>query len=287
MSSFATARAPENDPSNGQQLRLVENPGEFVDGDAGTAAAPALSTQNVEEVARVEALLTQLEARSRALVPYGYGTLRESTPPRRSNNGPLALVLIGIWLSSLVLIVAYMKYVAHSPIFSEPAVAPPTIALAPDPEPQTTKVASSVNQLAQAVVTSSERLNQLQAAVERSNRDLQRIAGKVNTAPAAPKVVDDSLTTVTVPTAESAALPKNWHRVLEVKPTESAVAHKGADGSIDYWLVQRGADPSPSKVLPIGTSPDGVVVHNLEDGKDYTLTPSGEWRSASLSGPGN
>ncbi len=118
-------------------------------------------------------------------------------------------------------------------------------------------------------------MNQLQAAVEKSNRDLQKIATKVNDDHGAEK--SDASSSVA-----AASLPKNWHKVLDLKPTESAIAHKGADGTVDYWLVARGADTPPSKVLPIGTSADGVLIHNLEDGKDYTITPAGEWRSGSL-----
>jgi hypothetical protein len=82
-------------------------------------------------------------------------------------------------------------------------------------------------------------------------------------------------------------LPKSWHRVLDIKPTDSAVPHKGDDGTLDYWLVPRGAEKVQTKVLPIGTSPEGVVVHNLEDGKDYTLTPSGEWRNGAIAPAAN
>jgi hypothetical protein len=91
------------------------------------------------------------------------------------------------------------------------------------------------------------------------------------------------------PPSEAAAgtLPKNWHRVIDLKPNDMAVPHRGADGAIDYWLVPRGTDKPQAKVLTIGTSVEGVVVHNLEDGKDYTLTPAGEWRSGSVAPPGN
>jgi len=153
----------------------------------------------------------------------------------------------------------------------------------PEPDPQSQKVASSVDHLTRVLATSSERMNELQAAMERSNRDLQKIATKVNSdhAKPAPSVAAAVKPEVVVKGAE-AALPKNWHRVLDIKPAETAVPHKGADGSVDYWLVPRGADQSSTKVLPIGTSPEGVVVHNLDDGKDYTLTPSGEWRNGAL-----
>ena len=302
MSSFATAatRTPEKETPSGKQLHLLVNPGVTPDVTAPNAATPppeksaleaaAVNPQTIDEITRVERLLTQLEARSMALVPYGYGTLREA-PSRKSKKGLWAGMLVAIWLTTLVLAIAYIRYIGHSPFATERAAsnAPPLI-VAPDPDPQEQKVAASVDHLAKALVSSSERMNELQAAVEKSNRDLQKIASKVtpdhsSKLPADSKIdsSDSSLSTVVV----EPTIPKNWHKVLDVKPTDLAVAHKTADGSIDYWLVPRGSEASPSKVLPIGTSAEGVVVHNLEDGKDYTLTPSGEWRNGALTPSGN
>ena len=243
---------------------------------------------DLEEVTRVERLLSQLEARSLALVPYGYGTLRE-VPARKTNSGLIAGALVAIWLSTMILGVAYLRYVhtgTERAVATAPLVIPP-----PDTDPQDQKVASSVDHLAKALVSSSERMNELQAAMERSNRDLQRIATKVNTSepskalPAAAK--NDSEDAEPTSTTADVKLPKNWHRVLELKPTDAATPHKTADGSIDYWLVPNASGGAPSKVLPIGTSAEGVLVHNLEDGKDYTLTPSGEWRNGTLAPSGN
>jgi len=298
MSSFATApsRATDKEAQNGKQLHLLNTPDEAPETKQAetAAAAPAIHTstttaQTLDEVNRVERLLSQLEARSLALVPYNYGNLRE-VPVRKSNNALLAGVLVAIWLGSVVLAVAYLRYSNHAPALTDRAALSTPLVIPSDADSQDQKVANSVDHLAKALVSSSERMNELQAAMDRSNRDLQRIATKVNSAdhaklgsanPSAEASPTTTAVTVTPP------LPKNWHRVLELKPTDSAVPHKGADGNIDYWFVQRGTDASPSKVLPIGTSTDGVVIHNLEDGKDYTLTPTGEWRNGSLAPSGN
>ena len=297
MSSFATApsRSPEKDPQNGkQQLHLLVNPEEETPALDAPRVEPAMasgsqsSSQTLEEVTRVERLLSQLEARSLALVPYGYGTLRE-VPPRKTNSGMIAGALVAIWLSTMIFGVAYIRYVhtgTDRAVATAPLVIPP-----PDTDPQDQKVASSVDHLAKALVSSSERMNELQAAMERSNRDLQRIATKVNNTgqsnafPGAAK--DEAEDVAPAGTTADAKLPKNWHRVLDLKPTDAATPHKTADGSIDYWLVPNASGAAPSKVLPIGTSAEGVVVHNLEDGKDYTLTPSGEWRNGTLAPAGN
>jgi hypothetical protein len=281
MSSSATATSRIADKeSQDDNQHLLDNPEE----------RPALEAPRVEpaartldEVARVERLLSQLEARSMALIPYGYGSLREA-PARKSATGLLAGVLVALWLSSLVLAVAYIRYTHSSG--TERASARVPLVITPESDVQEQKVANSVDHLASALVSSSERMNRLQAAMERSNRDLQKLASKVKgrdhgkTVSAAAKY--DNVNYDESSAIPEKSLPRNWHEVLDIKPTESAVPHQGADGTVDYWLVPRGADQSPTKVLSIGTSAEGVVVHNLDDGKDYTLTPSGEWRNGSL-----
>jgi hypothetical protein len=299
MSSFATApsRTPDQESLAGkpQQTQLPVNPAPAPSWDAKPqtetppAQAPVVAagngSQTIEEVQRVERLLAQLEARSMALVPYGYGNLREVPTPRRSNTPLLAGTLVAVWLTTMILGVAYIRYVGHSPFSTEREAAAPTVTIAPDPAPVAQKNSDSVDRLAQALVSSSERMNQLQAAVEKSNRDLQKMATKVNADhPAASSTTDAPENTSPV---TAGTLPKNWHKVLDVKPTESAVAHKGADGVVDYWIIPRGVDTPPSKVLPIGTSADGVIIHNLDDGKDYTITPTGDWRNSSLASNGN
>jgi hypothetical protein len=218
-----------------------------------------------------------------ALVPYGYGNLRE-VPAKKSNSAIIAGVIVAVWVSTLILGVAYLRLGNHQ--VADRAPVPTPIILGADPQEQ--KVASSVDHLAKALVTSSERMNELQAAMERSNRDLQRLASKVSEKPkpaaASPRV---EAMEIAPNGAAGANLPKNWHQVLDVKPSDSAVPHRGADGLIDYWLVPRGAEKSAAKVLPIGTSPEGVVVHSIDDGKDYTLTPNGEWRNGAMTTPGN
>ena len=297
MSSFATApsRTPDEDPQNGkQQLHLLINPEEETPAldaprvELTVANGSQISSQTLEEVSRVERLLSQLEARSLALVPYNYGALRE-VPARKTNSGLIAGTLVAIWISTMIFGVAYVRYIQTGT--GRAASSAPLIIAPPDTDPQEQKVASSVDHLAKALVSSSERMNELQASMERSNRDLQRIATKVNNSgqtKAVPGAAqNDAEDAAPSGTAADAKLPNNWHRVLELKPTDAATPHKAADGSIDYWLVPNSSGAAPSKVLPIGTSPDGVVVHNLEDGKDYTLTPSGEWRNGTLPPAGN
>jgi len=73
---------------------------------------------------------------------------------------------------------------------------------------------------------------------------------------------------------------KNQYEVLKTRPTLAAKEHKDVFGNIDYWTVPRPGQQGTVNVVPIDLSADGVVVRNLEDGKNYTLTPQGEWRKA-------
>jgi hypothetical protein len=234
----------------------------------------------------MERILSQLEARSMALVPYGYGALREP-PVTKANHTLLAGVLVAIWLSTVVLAIVYIRYNRPGPVVDRPLSATPLV-IGPENDPQELKVANSVDHLAKALVSSSARMNELQAAMERNNRDLQRIATKVGDHPkvATAATKAESPDSLPAPAAE-ALVPKNWHKILDIKPTEAAVPHKSDDGTIDYWLVPRGPEQVQTKVLPIGSSAEGVVIHNLEDGKDYTLTPSGEWRNGAIVAPSN
>jgi hypothetical protein len=282
MSSTAAApsRTIETEAQNRTLLRFSADPDEPVLQEE--SESPPI--QPLNEVTRVERLLSQLEARSMALVPYGYGTLRE-LPVKKTNTTLLAGVLVAIWLSSVVLAIAYIRYNRPGQLADRaPSGAPLLIPSEADPQEQ--KVASSVDHLAKALVSSSQRMDELQAAMERSNRDLQRIATKVTDRPKPETATSKGEETASAVPAED-AVPKNWHKVLDIKPIESAVAHKTDDGTIDYWLVPRGPDQVQTKVLPIGNSAEGVVVHNLEDGKDYTLTPSGEWRNGAIVPLGN
>jgi hypothetical protein len=294
MSSIATApkRTADQDPPDTQELYL-EPEAEMPPSQQEIAQVePSVSsTQTIGEVDRVERLLSQLEARSLALVPYA--NFRPA--PARKTNGQLLLAggLVAVWLSTLVLGVAYIRSINHATSGPErAALSTPLVIPTAESDPQEQKVANSVDHLAQALVSSSERMNELQAAMDRSNRDLQRIATKVNGEKGSEPAKGISVTAMSdvadaTPSAPAPKLPNNWHRVLDLKPTNAATAHRSADGSVDYWLVQRAADQPPAKVLPIGTTADGVVIHNLDDGKDYTLTPGGEWRNGAVVPPGN
>ena len=63
---------------------------------------------------------------------------------------------------------------------------------------------------------------------------------------------------------------------------DNTVAHHTWQGDTDYWLVSRmfSTGQRMVKVIPFGVNSLGVKVHNIEDGMDYVLTPTGQWTGA-------
>jgi hypothetical protein len=291
-----------------KQLNTVANP----ETPAAQETAQAALTPNSAfiQVDRVEQLLAQLEAKSLALVPYGHWNPPQAQA-KRSNNWVIAAVLGCIWLSSLALAVAYFSYRHPSQIAERDLSATPFVVSSPSDQ-QDQKTSESVNQLTKALLNSSNRLNQIEAVLQKSNLDLQQLKAKVGskqsetvsrhpeTVPVEINAANTSAriasrnTAVTMVANEATALPpkpslnpasvqappKTTYEILSVKPTDTAIPHKTDDGTIDYWLVARGVFKELSRVQPIAITAEGVVIHNLGDGKNYTLTRQGEWRNA-------
>jgi hypothetical protein len=73
-------------------------------------------------------------------------------------------------------------------------------------------------------------------------------------------------------------LTRHFHDpAFYIKLPSNAEQHIDAAGRPDYWIVQSlNTDRKKrSRVLPFGSNSVGVFVHDLDDGSDYILTPSG------------
>jgi hypothetical protein len=331
MYSIGTAQKRSEEPGEKKELHVAANLETTSMPERMQPAAVANNPLSKELtcINRIEHLLEHLEANSTALVPYGYWNQLQPQA-KKSNNWLIATMLGCIWLSTLALAIAYLSYRHSSQIAGIGVVASPS-AIPSSPDPLYQQNVGSVDHLVRALVNSSDRLNNIEAAQKMSNQHLQQLIRKMNTEetrtvttpPLRPRTqtkadsaavtrFDDtairlrrsrtetkvSSETVTasspaipvetgVPDSESPledpsmkTLPKAPYRVLSIKPTDGAISHKAADGTIDYWLVPRGVFKELSKVVPIDVAADGVVVHNLADGKNYTLTRQGEWRDA-------
>lgn len=268
----------------------------------------------LNQVDRVEQLIAKLETQSLALVPYGYWN--QSQPQvKRSSEWLIAALLGCLWLSSLALAVVYLSS-RHSSQVSERDVPTRPRVISAASDQQDLKTSESVNNLTEALENSSSRLDRIEAALQRSDQDFLQLKtrvgreatkpisreteavpleskreaansllapiGKSNqNSPAAPVANQAAAPAPSpLPSAPSVqALPNTTAPVLSIKPTDSAIPHKSDDGSIDYWLVARGAFKELARVQPIAVVADGVVIHNLDDGKDYRLSRQGEWQN--------
>ncbi len=75
----------------------------------------------------------------------------------------------------------------------------------------------------------------------------------------------------------------SWHVHnvdMTIAPVKGAVIHFNAADEKDYWLLTRVSQSGarlPVRVLPFETTAAGIRVHCMDDGIDYTVSPSGEW----------
>lgn len=104
-----------------------------------------------------------------------------------------------------------------------------------------------------------------------------------------PPVQTPPVQSVQTPPAEAA--PTGWaasprhphdHQIQTSIPLPAgALAHQ-SQGVIDYWMVPRmfTSGERVVKVFPYGVNSIGVKVHDIEDGMDYILTPTGQWTAA-------
>ncbi len=75
-------------------------------------------------------------------------------------------------------------------------------------------------------------------------------------------------------------LDRHIHPVdLSITLPAGFVAHRNGQQEIDYWIVPKvGSSGETSvRVQPYGVGPFGVLVHGIEDQKDYVLTEQGGW----------
>jgi hypothetical protein len=192
-----------------------------------------------------------------------------------------------LWLGALVLTVAYIRFTgrAQQQSVDQARVANHRV-ISIVPNPDAWKLTTSVDQLEKALISSSDKLNRLESAVQCSNSNI--VPARVENPPpiAQPPTAQAQITAMTeFPDAATvlaaapldASLPK-YLDIAQIQPSNTAVPHQTDDGTVDYWMMpRRHNDNAPARVLCIGKAPHGVVVRNLEDGKYYTVTQAGTW----------
>jgi hypothetical protein len=194
----------------------------------------------VDDTGRVERLLAQLEDRSKALVPYGYYGNLQQNAGRQSNTTLIACTMAALWLGTLVFALAYLRYASYSSQIADqrPVAASRVISSTPDPQEEEVTAANSVDRLVNALLSSSQLLNQLEAAMERSNQDQRRMATKITPAPlqsVAPNAESADAATMATGESQDGPVPGNARRMIDIKPPiKDTLAHRGADGNTDY-----------------------------------------------------
>lgn len=125
-----------------------------------------------------------------------------------------------------------------------------------------------------AIEKLTERLSKLEAQLQHRQSAAAPVPVHLQPVPAAapapaPKMPVD-------PNPPASLENPHIHAVDTSIPTvKGAYAHTNAMGQIDYWKIDH--DGRTFRVQPFQILADGIRVHNIEDGRDYTITMSGEW----------
>jgi hypothetical protein len=262
MSTSATSpNQIEEEPRTNRWLKYIGEEDAALPADKAPVESAPNGPRSAVDFDRVERLINDLEARSMALAKYAYA---RSPQPSRPASHKLALiaVLLALWLSVLAFCFVYVRFTSGKQPSDHVSLSGKRI-ISPMHPREERKAASSLEDLTKTLASSSRKLSQLEAEVERSKKGLQRMAS-----PAAAEL-PDAATTSGAPQAGS-CLP----------PSDLAIAHKTPEGIVDYWLMPRGPrGTSPAKVVCVGKVASGIVVRNLADNRYYTVSPTGEWRA--------
>ncbi len=103
------------------------------------------------------------------------------------------------------------------------------------------------------------------AAIEKS------LKAAAPTPVAVPQAIDD-----TRMDRPSQAISYQFDPMIPLVPT--AVIHRTRDKP-DYWLIPRDNGVTSLRVIPYAMAGDGVVIHCLDDGRDYILGADGRWKA--------
>jgi hypothetical protein len=249
---------------------------------ADSSRAPKPRGLSLKNVTRIELLLIQMEANSRALEPSTYDLQLPALFAAHPLTKALAVAtIIALWLSTFVAITACVRLSNRNrqTVEQVPAAMPRVVLSVPD-----TKVTNTVlprDRLTRALTAPSQKLPRIKDAIHHATTEVLHFSSKgsftrISRLNSKVKSVEaKNMKTVTDTTAQR---PKFWDPLLDRQPMKGAVAHIAKDGNIDYWVLPHGPFfTDPTKVLPIGRSPNGVYVRRLEDGRNYRVTPSGDW----------
>jgi hypothetical protein len=259
--------------------------------EAENRPSTALSPSNTSAPATVESiviekLLAELDARAVSRAPGPY--LMERSLSRRHTAWFRAL-WAALWVMSLVLCVFVVKYIdrENTPQAFDPTQARSINQLANsigDQNKQFARMIDSVETLANVVASSSVRTTAMQSVLRRLGHDLNQAADAPPMRPPAPVAPPPQPAREELAAIAGPSMGGHRHEPIEdVIAPRTAVVHHNENGVMDYWLMPRVVSGSRSmiKVFPVAQTNLGIFVHSFDETRDYVVTPSGDWLSAS------
>lgn len=253
----------------------------------GTAPRQAATLGSPETLPSIESILLQrllaeLETRQLARVQPTY--VIEQAPAAR-NRVLIRTLWSVIWALSIVVCVVSIKYIDSVPRADggQSRAIETLNASVNEQKKEFSTMIDSLNGLAGAIALNSNRTATIPDMLNRLGSDLQQIR-----APLVRKPVDLApQPTAPAQEPEAALIPMGGHHhppidVATVAPS-GAIVHYNALGVMDYWLVPRvqAGVQTMVKVVPISQNNGATFVHDVEESKDYLLTPAGDWIAAS------
>jgi len=151
---------------------------------------------------------------------------------------------------------------------------------------------ASVSGVGAALTQSAEKLKGFADELEQHDGELDNLSSRLGTLEIATRkrqqaqqqaVERHALSAVAPPPALPQAAPPVLSHVhhfdLSIRRPPNSVVHRNSEGEPDYWSVLKITQDGVrmEMVQPYGTDGLGVEVHDMEDGKDYLVTNSGDW----------
>jgi len=151
---------------------------------------------------------------------------------------------------------------------------------------------ASVNGIGAALTQSTEKLKRFTDQLEQHDGELENLFSRLRTVEIATwkhqqaqqQAVERHLPAVVAPLPSLSQVPSRalahiHHFDLSIRRPPNSVVHRNSDGEPDYWLVLKITQGvvRMESVEPYDTNGLGVKVHDIEDGKDYLVTDSGDW----------
>lgn len=239
----------------------------------------------------LQKLLAELSAREAAHIQPAY--LIERQQPMRHAALIRALWSL-LWALSLVLCGFIVKYTDTQTMLRANSAAQiqsvnRLTAAIGDQKHEFAKMIDSIQGLAGLIAATSQRTAAIPEILQRLGSELKRSARlplKVAQArqPQVPSSMPVIIAAAQQQDATAISMGGHHHPPIEDAIASSdVVVHHNYLGVMDYWLVPRIVSGMRvmRKVVPVMQSKSGTFVHDIEEVRDYIITPSGDWIAAS------